>query len=118
MESFNFYINSGSGQPSPFKITTPHSLRDVAGLAALDGLGNLARRTVVVNWLQDNIVSLVGPDAADSLGNLLLGETVSRDDAAKFVDQALSFQKLLERGVQTPHEAVEEWHRRQRQKAD
>jgi len=123
MESFNFYISGGGGNPKPYGTFTPpfrtpphHSLSVIAGLAALQDVGDSARRKAVITWLQDNIVSLVGKEAADALGKLL-ERTALRDEANDFVDKALKFQILLERGMYTPDEAVQEW-RRSQQKPD
>jgi hypothetical protein len=111
MEPFNsFNINiSSTGQPSPLKITTPgrSSLRDFAGLALLNEASDSVKREFIITWLQDNIVSLVGPDAAEALKELL-----DRPDAKNFVNKTVNFQILLERGIHTPEEAVQEWRRR------
>jgi len=111
---------SSIGENSPVKplltITpTARALHPVASLAALTDVGDTARRKAIITYLQDNIVPLVGPDAAEALGNLL-DRTALRDEANDFANKALGFHALLERGMHSPSEAADEWRRRQRQK--
>ena len=100
---------SGSG-PKPLLTITPHlarSLAGIAGIALLQEASDSVKREFMITWLQDNIVSLVRPDAAEALKELL-----DRPDAKNFVNKALNFHILLERGIHTPDEAVQEWRRR------
>jgi hypothetical protein len=107
MQSFNFYISGGGdGYPKPF-YTPPKSLSGFVGLTLLQEASDSVKREAIITLLQDHIVSLVGPDAAEALKELL-----DRSEAKNFVNRALNFQILLERGLHSPDEAVQEWRRR------
>jgi hypothetical protein len=88
--------------------------------AVFKSLGPAAKRDAILTWLQDQIVPLVGPDAAAALGALLHAEGPKADALEKwkhrvdaFVEGTLKFQTNLERGLETPDDAVDEWRRKQ-----
>jgi hypothetical protein len=107
MESFGNI--SGSG-PKPLLTITPHltySLPDIAGIVLLLEASDSVKRETIITLVQDHVVSLVGPDAAEALKELL-----DRSEAKNFVNKALNFQILLLRGIHRPDEVAQEWRRR------
>jgi hypothetical protein len=104
-ESFNQYI--GGSPPLPLKTVTPtpnRALYPAAGLQTLLSQTAAVQRSAFIPFLQDNIVPLVGADAAKTLGPLL-----DVDNFNVFVQQALTFQLYLERGFQTYDDALKTW---------